>query len=225
MVFQERYWLVKSEPDCFSIQDLADSPKQTTSWDGVRNYQARNFLLEMRIGDLVLFHHSSADPPALAGIARVVREAHPDPTSWDPKSDHHDPKAGPDNPVWQMVDLKLLEIFHKPIGLAELRKIPALAKMELLRRGSRLSVQPVTAEEFAAITKSADAASPRKAKRRKPAGSNISIRNPATRPRRPRADRLACPSRNEWLTRPMNRSLGSSRNWRSGNPRDCAVDR
>lgn len=149
-----KYWLVKSEPDCFSINHLAASPKQTTSWSGVRNYQARNFMRdEMRLGDRVLFYHSSTDPPCVVGVTKVVREAYPDPTAWNERDDHFDPKASPDNPIWQMVDLKLEEIFPRPLGLDELRAVPALKDMVLLRRGSRLSVQPVTKAEFDAIVK------------------------------------------------------------------------
>ena len=147
-----RYWLVKTEPECFSIQHLAASPLKTTCWDGVRNYQARNFLVAMRLGERVLIHHSSANPPAVVGTAVVVREAYADPTARDPLNEHFDPKASPDNPIWQMVDLQLEEIFPQPLGLDRLRAIPAgLAKMELLRKGSRLSVQPVTEQEFMTI--------------------------------------------------------------------------
>jgi len=141
-------WLIKSEPDTFSIQDLARAPRKTTAWEGVRNYQARNFLRAMKRGDLAIYYHSNAEPPAAVGIARIVREAYPDPTAWDPKSDYHDPKASPDNPVWSMVDVQLVEIFPRALPLDELRGVKALAGMELLRRGSRLSVTPVTAAEF-----------------------------------------------------------------------------
>jgi len=146
------YWLVKTEPDCFSIHDLAACPKQTTCWSGVRNFQARNFLRDgMKLGDQVFFYHSNAAPPSIVGLAVVVREAYPDATAWDPADDHYDPKASPENPTWQMVDLKLQEIFPRPLGLDELRTLPALKNMELLRKGSRLSVQPVAAAEFAAV--------------------------------------------------------------------------
>ena len=145
-------WLVKSEPDCFSIQHLAACPGQTTRWDGVRNYQARNFMRDqMKLGDRVLFYHSSADPPAVAGTAVVAREAYPDDTAWDPRHHHFDPKASPDNPIWQMVDIRLDEIFRAPVPIGRLRGVPALASMELLRTGSRLSVQPVTAREFETV--------------------------------------------------------------------------
>ncbi len=153
-----RYWLVKSEPDCFSIHDLAKSPKQTTCWDGVRNYQARNYMKAMQEGERVLFYHSSTEPLGVVGTALVAREAYPDSTAWDRKSDHFDPKASPGNPIWEMVDLKLDEIFPEPITLETLRGVPALAKMELLRKGSRLSVQPVTEKEFQTIIELAQGA-------------------------------------------------------------------
>jgi predicted RNA-binding protein with PUA-like domain len=151
------HWLIKSEPTTFSIQDLFRAPKQTTSWEGVRNYQARNFLRAMKRGDLAIFYHSNAAPPAAVGIARVVREAYDDPTAWNPKSPYHDPKASPDNPLWSMVDVQLVEIFPREIPLEELRGVKALAGMELLRRGSRLSVTPVTPAEFRALEKLARA--------------------------------------------------------------------
>ena len=153
-------WLIKSEPETFSIQDLAKAPKKTTSWEGVRNYQARNFLRAMKRGDLAIYYHSNAEPPAAVGIARIVREAYPDPTAWDPTSDYHDPKASPDNPLWSMVDVQLVEIFPREIPLEELRGVKALAGMELLRRGSRLSVTPVTLAEFRTIEKLAHAKPP-----------------------------------------------------------------
>jgi len=147
------HWLIKSEPDVFSIRDLAKAKRQTTHWEGVRNYQARNFLRAMQVGDLALYYHSNATPSAVAGVVEIVRTAYPDPTAWDPKSDYHDPKASPENPVWSMVDVKLVEIFPREVPLDELRAVSALAGMELLRRGSRLSVQPVTAAQFRAIEK------------------------------------------------------------------------
>ena len=147
------HWLIKSEPDVFSIRDLAKAKRQTTHWEGVRNYQARNFLRAMQVGDLALYYHSNATPSAVAGVVEIVRTAYPDPTAWDLKSDYHDPKASPENPVWSMVDVKLVEIFPREVPLGELRAVNALAGMELLRRGSRLSVQPVTAAQFRAIEK------------------------------------------------------------------------
>ncbi|GAB6060351.1 EVE domain-containing protein [Desulfonatronum parangueonense] len=144
------YWLLKSEPTCFSIDDLAAAPDQTTFWDGVRNYQARNLMREMRIGDQALYYHSQVNP-SVVGLAEIVREAYPDHTAWDPHNDHFDPKSTPDKPVWDMVDIRLVKKFSRPLPLPMLRTITALAGMELLRKGSRLSVQPVTADQFATI--------------------------------------------------------------------------
>ena len=146
-----QYWLIKSEPDAFSIHDLAKAKKKTTHWEGVRNYQARNFLRAMKKGDLALFYHSNAEPSAVAANAEVVREAYPDASAWDPRSEYHDPKASAENPVWSMVDVKLIEIFPRELPLDELRGVKSLAGMELLRRGSRLSVHPVTPAEFRTI--------------------------------------------------------------------------
>ena len=147
------HWLIKSEPDVFSIRDLAKAKRQTTHWEGVRNYQARNFLRAMQVGDLAIYYHSNATPSAVAGIVEIARTAYPDPTAWDTSSDYHDPKASPENPIWSMVDVKLVEIFPREIPLDELRTVKALAGMELLRRGSRLSVHPVTAAQFRTIEK------------------------------------------------------------------------
>ena len=146
-----QHWLIKSEPDVFSIHDLVTAKKKTTHWEGVRNYQARNFLRAMKQGDLALYYHSNAAPSAVAGVVEVAHEAYPDPSAWDPASDYHDPKASPENPVWSMVDVRLVEIFPREIPLDELRGVKALAGMELLRRGSRLTVQPVTAAQFRTI--------------------------------------------------------------------------
>jgi len=158
MAKPQKYWLVKTEPDCFSIHDLAKQPKQTTCWSGVRNYQARNFMRdEMKLGDRVLVYHSSADPPAVAGTATIVRESYPDHTAWDKNDHHYDAASTPDNPRWFMVDIRLEQIFKQPLPLESLRKVPALKDMELLRRGSRLSVQPVRKSEFEAILKLAGA--------------------------------------------------------------------
>jgi predicted RNA-binding protein with PUA-like domain len=148
-----RYWLMKSEPEAFSIQDLKKAAKQTAFWDGVRNYQARNFLRDqIKVGDGVLFYHSNASPPAVVGTATVVREARPDPTQFDAKDGHYDPDSPEDAPRWFGVDVKLDSVFAREVPLDELRGIPALAEMVLLKRG-RLSVQPVTAEEWRVITK------------------------------------------------------------------------
>jgi predicted RNA-binding protein with PUA-like domain len=145
-----RYWLVKSEPDTFSFDDLAASPKGTTHWDGVRNYAARNFLREMTKGDLVLFYHSGADPSAIVGVAEVVREAYPDHTALDPKDPHFDPKSKRDAPTWFMVDLRARKRLERPVTLAQIKATKELANMALVRIG-RLSVSPVTEAEFAVI--------------------------------------------------------------------------
>ena len=143
---ERRYWLVKSEPEAFSWDDLETSPEHTTCWDGVRNFQARNFMRDgMRKGDLVLFYHSNAEPPAAMGVCEVVREAYADHTAFDADDMHFDPKSRREEPTWMMVDLRAVERFAHPVTLPELREEPALAGMELLRRGSRLSVQPVEA--------------------------------------------------------------------------------
>jgi len=146
-----RYWLVKSEPGTYSIDDLERDG--TTCWEGVRNYQARNFLREMKVGDRLLFYHSNAAPPAIVGLAEVVREAYPDHFAWDVKSPYYDPRSTKDAPVWFMVDVGFVERFARPLPLPELREDPALEGMELLRRGSRLSVQPVSKEHFDHILK------------------------------------------------------------------------
>ena len=147
-----RYWLVKSEPEAFSFDDLWGAPERTTCWDGVRHYQARNFMRDgMRVGDLVLFYHSSAEPPAVVGVAEVVREAYPDHTAFDESDPHFDPKSRRDAPTWMMVDLRARERFVRPVTLAELRETPELEAMALLQRGSRLSVQPVTAAEWGIV--------------------------------------------------------------------------
>ena len=150
----KKYWLLKTEPSAYSIQDLAREPNQTTHWDGVRNYQARNFMRdEMKQGDGVLVYHSNADPPAVVGTAAVSRESYPDFTSWDKKDKHYDPKSTQENPRWFMVDIKLDQVFSAPIALETLRGVKSLAEMELLRKGSRLSVQPVRKKEFEVILK------------------------------------------------------------------------
>ena len=143
------YWLVKSEPTVFSFDDLLARPKRTTPWDGVRNYQARNTMRDdMKQGDLVFFYHSSTDPAEIAGIAEVAREGYPDSSALDPADAHFDPKSKPESPTWFMVDLKAVEKLKRPLSLAELRGVKGLEKMTLLQKGSRLSVQPVTAAEW-----------------------------------------------------------------------------
>ncbi|WP_133129379.1 EVE domain-containing protein [Legionella yabuuchiae] len=144
-----QYWLMKSEPSCFSIDDLKASPNQTSAWDGVRNYQARNFMRDdMNIGDLVFFYHSNCNPPGIAGIAKVISNAYPDHTAFDPNSEHPDVNSTPDNPRWFMVDVQFKEKFPKLISLNELKKHPELQGMTLLRKGNRLSVMPVGSNEW-----------------------------------------------------------------------------
>jgi predicted RNA-binding protein with PUA-like domain len=147
-----RYWLMKSEPASFSFDDLLQAPDSTTCWDGVRNHQARNFLRDdVRVGDQAFFYHSGAEPPAIAGIVEVVRAAYPDPTAFDPADPHHDPTSRPEAPTWVMVDVRAVRRFDAPITLPELRETDGLEGLELLRRGSRLSVQPVSAEHWRRI--------------------------------------------------------------------------
>jgi predicted RNA-binding protein with PUA-like domain len=148
---------MKSEPSAFSIQDLATSPKGTTAWDGVRNYQARNFMREMAVGDQVLFYHSSTEPPAVVGIAEVVRTAYPDDTQFDRTSHHYDSASDKANPRWDMVDIRHRKTFPEPITLDRFRQEPRLKGMVLLRKGSRLSVQPVTGAEWMVINRIAGA--------------------------------------------------------------------
>jgi predicted RNA-binding protein with PUA-like domain len=150
----KNYWLFKSEPTSFSIKDLEKAPKKTTFWDGVRNYQARNFLRDsIKLGDMVLFYHSNAEPPGIVGVAEVVKEGYPDHTAFDPNDHHYDPKSDKKNPAWYMVDIKHVKTFDRVIGLDELRTIPALNNMVLLQKGSRLSIQPVTEKEWETIAK------------------------------------------------------------------------
>ncbi|MEP7380314.1 MAG: EVE domain-containing protein [Gemmatimonadota bacterium] len=151
-----RYWLLKTEPEVFSFADLERAPHQTACWDGVRNFQARNFLRDqMRVGDLTFIYHSNAEPTAIVGIARVVRAAYPDHTAFDPADAHFDPKSDPTNPTWVMVDVQAVRAL-RPLSLGELRETPGLDAMELVQRGSRLSITPVTAEEWAVITRLGD---------------------------------------------------------------------
>lgn len=149
-----RHWLFKSDPDTFAFGDLARSPNRTTCWDGVRNYQARNLIRdEVREGDGVLFYHSQADPKAVVGTATVVRAGYPDPSQFDRRSIHHDPRASRDAPRWYAVDIRRDEAFASPVTLETLRTAPGLRGMVLLQRGSRLSIQPVTREEWAIVLK------------------------------------------------------------------------
>ena len=149
---ERSYWLVKSEPESFSWDDLWRAPKRTTRWDGVRNYQARNTLRDlMKKGDGVFFYHSSSDPTAIVGICDVVKEGYPDPTAFDARDSHYDPKSDQSSPSWFAVDLRAVEPLPRPLTLAELKTTRGLERMTLLQRGSRLSVQPVTDKEWQII--------------------------------------------------------------------------
>jgi predicted RNA-binding protein with PUA-like domain len=146
----KQFWLVKSEPDVYGIDQLAKDGE--TGWEGVRNYQARNTMRDlMKAGDGVLYYHSSCDVPAISGLAEVSRESHPDPTQFDPKSDYFDAKSKRDAPTWMMVSIRFVKKLKQPLTLEQLKKFPDLSKMVLLQRGSRLSVQPVRPEEWEAI--------------------------------------------------------------------------
>lgn len=150
----KRYWLLKSEPAAFSIDDLKTSRNGTASWEGVRNYQARNFLRDdIKAGDGILFYHSNADPIGISGEAVVIREGYPDKSSFDPLDIHYDPKSSPSKPTWFTVDIQFKRKAAKVISLNKLRSLPSLKNMIVLQRGMRLSVQPVTYEEWAVIMK------------------------------------------------------------------------
>jgi predicted RNA-binding protein with PUA-like domain len=149
-----RYWLFKSEPASYSIHKLAAAPARTTFWDGVRNYQARNMLRdEVQVGDRVFFYHSNAEPMGIFGTMEVVRAGYPDHTAFDPEDHHFDPKSDPDEPTWFMVDVRLLQVFPRPVTRDDLRNSSATSGMLVLARGSRLSIQPVTAAEWKAVHK------------------------------------------------------------------------
>ena len=141
------YWLMKTEPSEFSIQNLQEVASEP--WDGVRNYQARNFMRDaMNVGDQVLFYHSNAKPSGVAGLAEVCSEAYPDHTAWDPKNKHFDPKTNPEDPVWMMVDVKFLAELPSMVSLEAMKSNPSLEGMLVLKRGMRLSIQPVEAKHF-----------------------------------------------------------------------------
>lgn len=147
-----KYWLMKSEPDVFSYADLERAPARTTLWDGVRNYRARNFMRdEMAVGDGVLYYHSNADPPGVAGVAEVASESYPDPTQFDPKDSHFDPKSDPEEPRWWLVDVRAVAPLERFVSLPELKEHPKLTAMGVTQRGNRLSVQPVTAAEWKVV--------------------------------------------------------------------------
>jgi predicted RNA-binding protein with PUA-like domain len=149
-----RHWLLKTEPGTFSFDDLLEAPGRTSGWDGVRNYQARNFLRDqMKKGDRVLIYHSSTETPAVVGIAEVARGGYPDPTQFDAKHDHYDAESDPADPRWFQVDVKAVRKLPRAVALDEIRREKSLAKMPLLQRGQRLSVQPVAADEYERILK------------------------------------------------------------------------
>ena len=149
-----RYWLMKSEPQVFGIEHLATRPGRTEPWDGVRNYQARNMMRDqMKAGDRVFFYHSNCKEPAIVGIMDIVREGYPDPTAFDPEQKYFDPKSDPENPRWFMVEVEYRRHLRRPIGLQELRRYAdgPLRNLPLLRKGNRLSIMPLTEEQWAFI--------------------------------------------------------------------------
>jgi predicted RNA-binding protein with PUA-like domain len=143
------YWLMKSEPDAFSITDLYNRPGRIEHWDGVRNYQARNMMREeMKLGDQVFFYHSNCEEPGIVGIMEIVREGYPDFTAFDPDNKHFDPKSDPDNPRWMMVDVRHVRTLSRTISLRELKEKPELSDLALVKRGNRLSIMPVNKEQW-----------------------------------------------------------------------------
>ncbi|MGH3627996.1 MAG: EVE domain-containing protein [Sciscionella sp.] len=148
------YWLMKSEPEVFGIEHLARAKRQTSAWDGVRNYQVRNMLRDaMQVGDRAFFYHSSCAVPGIAGVMKISRAGYPDHTAFDPENHHYDPRSTREKPVWYMVDVTLVERFKRTIALPELRADPALEGMLLLRPGNRLSITPVTAKHWRHVLK------------------------------------------------------------------------
>jgi len=144
-----QYWLMKSEPSEFSIDDLERRTDQTEPWDGVRNYQARNMMRDqMELGDQVFFYHSNCAVPGIVGIMEVASQSYADPTAFDPRDKHYDPKSDPDKPRWHLVDVRLVRRLRRTLSLGELKAHPELAEMPLVRKGNRLSVMPVTAEQW-----------------------------------------------------------------------------
>jgi predicted RNA-binding protein with PUA-like domain len=146
---ERQYWLFKSEPTNYSFQDLLGEEDKTAEWDGVRNYQVRNFMRDdMKAGDGVLFYHSSAKPTAVMGTATIVKEAYPDSTAWEPGAKYYDPKSNPDDPTWLMVDIQADQAFNRPVTLQEIKQNPNLQGMMLVKRGVRLSIQPIAKEDW-----------------------------------------------------------------------------
>jgi predicted RNA-binding protein with PUA-like domain len=143
------YWLMKSEPEEFGIDDLKARPGKTEPWDGIRNYQARNMMRDdMKVGDRAFFYHSNCEVPGIVGIMKINSKAYPDPTAFDPDDKHFDPKSNPDDPRWMLVDVKFVRKFKRTISLAELKSHPELEEMLILRRGNRLSITPVSPEHW-----------------------------------------------------------------------------
>lgn len=143
-----RYWLMKSEPEVFGIEHLKKRPRRTEPWDGVRNYQARNFLREMRVGDRAFFYHSNCATPGIAGIMEIVKSAYPDATQFDSASPHFDARSDPAQPRWYRVDVRLVRELKRLVSLRELKNYPELRDLPLLRRGARLSIVPLTARQW-----------------------------------------------------------------------------
>jgi predicted RNA-binding protein with PUA-like domain len=153
-----KYWLMKTEPSTFSIFDLKNSPNQITHWEGVRNFQARNFMRdEMKVGDKVLIYHSVTEPVGIFGTAVICKEAYDDHFQFNAKSKYFDAKASPEKPIWKMVDVKFVELFAHPITLKEIKSMPELETMLVVQKGSRLSIQPVQKSEWDFILKHAKA--------------------------------------------------------------------
>jgi predicted RNA-binding protein with PUA-like domain len=150
----KQYWLMKSEPESYGIDHLKKDRK--TSWNGVRNFQARNYMRQMRVGDEVLFYHSNCKVPGVYGIAKVAKEAYPDPTQFDPKSDYYDKRATKEKPIWDLVDIAFVKKFDVPVTLSDIRADASLGKMLILQKGSRLSVTPVALEHFLRLVSSTD---------------------------------------------------------------------
>ena len=154
MAGKKHYWLIKSDPETLSFDEVKARPNSTVDWNGVRNYQARNFMRdELKKGDQVLFYHSQCKDTGVVGLAEVVRESYPDHTAWDKKHRYYDPKTDKKNPTWYMVDLKWKKVFKQTVTLAEMKATPALKEMRVVQRGQRLSVQPVTKKDFDRVCK------------------------------------------------------------------------
>jgi len=150
----KKYWLMKSEPNAFSIDDLSRCKDGTEPWDGIRNYQARNFMRdEMSVGDGVLFYHSNCPEPGVVGLAEVASDPYPDKTAFDPKSKYHDPKSNPEQPRWILVDVRFVEKFPRTVTLAEMRTVKILEEMKILQKGNRLSITPVRKKEYDRLVK------------------------------------------------------------------------